>query len=163
MKKLILISIVVALFAACQSPEQEPMDDLMLKKAVKVDLCHLDEYGNYISISVSENALEAHLAHGDKYAFSPEGTYVFQYKGTYNHDYVIDYFDGVNFKGYGGYPAGDETYNYPYNQVLEGTVVDGIISGTTTYENGNTWSFTGTVDECGGIISLDGDWKLVTE
>jgi hypothetical protein len=91
----------------------------------------------------------------------PEGTYVFKYVSVYSHDYTIDFFDGVNFTGYGGYPAGAGTYSFPYNQVLAGTVVDGVISGTTTYKNGNQWSFTGTVDECGGIVSLDGNCELM--
>lgn len=97
-----------------------------------------------------------------KRPYSPEGDYVFKYSNTYSHDYTIDFFDGVNFTGYGGYPAGNVTYDFPYNQILSGTVTeDGVLSGMTTYENGGQWSFTGTVDECGGIISLDGDWELI--
>lgn len=34
--------------------------------APKVDVCHLDDMGNYILINISENAFQAHLDHGDK-------------------------------------------------------------------------------------------------
>jgi hypothetical protein len=91
------------------------------------------------------------------------GSYVFEYDGTYLHDYTILSFDGTIFTGTGGYPAGELTYSYPYNQVLAGTVVGGVLSGTSTYENGSTWDFTGTVDDCGRIISLDSPWTLITE
>jgi len=32
---------------------------------VKVDVCHIDDLGNFIKINISENAFDAHLAHGD--------------------------------------------------------------------------------------------------
>lgn len=33
--------------------------------APKVDVCHLDDMGNYILINISENAFQAHVDHGD--------------------------------------------------------------------------------------------------
>jgi hypothetical protein len=35
------------------------------KKLPKVDICHLDDDGNYVLINVNGNAEAAHLAHGD--------------------------------------------------------------------------------------------------
>lgn len=138
--------------------------DLLSKGAPdKVTICHYDaDLDEYFPISISTSASDKHMMkHGDKFLFSPEGTYTFKYAGTYSHDYIIDSFDGFNFTGYGGYPAGNATYVYPYNQILSGTVIDGELLGKTTYENGSSWIFKGVVDECGGIISLEGNWELV--
>jgi hypothetical protein len=95
--------------------------------------------------------------------YSPEGTYVFRFMNIYNHDYIIDYFDGTYFSGTGGYPAGG-----PYRtwEKIEGTVVDGHLVGLITFLPGSadgeyTWPFEGTVSECDGIISLVPDWQLV--
>ncbi len=51
-----------------QPQTQNSTERTSLAKAAKVDVCHLDEYGNYIIINISENAYDAHIAHGDKSA-----------------------------------------------------------------------------------------------
>ncbi|KAA3654382.1 MAG: hypothetical protein DWQ10_17845 [Calditrichaeota bacterium] len=42
--------------------------DALAKSGNKVDLCHMTGDGSFVIISVSQNAVDAHLAHGDKYA-----------------------------------------------------------------------------------------------
>lgn len=95
--------------------------------------------------------------------YSPEGTYVFRFMNIYNHDYIIDSFDGINFSGTGGYPAGG---TYSTWEKIEGTVIDGHLVGLITFLPGSadgeyTWPFEGAVSECDGIISLVPDWQLV--
>lgn len=92
-----------------------------------------------------------------KYPYSPEGTYSFLYLGNYSHDYVINNFDGVNFSGTGGYPAGGP---YSITEVISGTVVNGVLTGLIEYDqNDYSLVITGTVDECDGITSFDDGWE----
>lgn len=98
-----------------------------------------------------------------KLIYSPEGTYVFIFQGTWDHDYIIDSFDGTNFSGTGGYPAGG-----PYRtwEKIEGTVVDGNLVGLITFLPGSfdgvgTFPITGTVAECDGIVTLGSGWQLL--
>jgi hypothetical protein len=53
-------------------------------------LCHLDENGNYVSISVSPNALAAHLAHGDIYDMDGDGYYPENECGIMGNNTVFD-------------------------------------------------------------------------
>jgi hypothetical protein len=171
MKKLILPFLLVLFLVGCETESTDvdnqnltlELNDLKKSPKVKVDICHITGNGSYQVINISENAVPAHLNHGDKVTYSPEGVYVVSYTSgnVYMHDWNIDFFDGANFTGTGGYPAGADTYVFPYNQVLVGTVVDGVITGTTTYENGDVWSFTGQVDQSSGIISLEYPWELI--
>tara|TARA_R110001583_G_C5550677_1_gene400303 strand:- start:163 stop:690 length:528 start_codon:yes stop_codon:yes gene_type:complete len=142
-----------------QTIQQEELSVKGDKAQAKVDICHWTGK-KWVSISVAEASLDAHWAHGDKYAFSPVGSYSFLYSGLYSHDYVIDFFDGVNFSGTGGYPSGGP---YTYTEVFSGTVVDGILTGSTDYnESSYSLDITGTVDECGGNMSFDNGWEPYT-
>ena len=51
----------------------DELNDMNYKQGDKVTLCHLDEYGNYITITVAPAAVAAHLAHGDLYP-NPDGS-----------------------------------------------------------------------------------------
>ena len=163
MKKLILFSLMVALLATCQSPVDESLTgDPILKNAKKVTVCHRDQgKQEMVTIDVSINALPAHLAHGDKLAFSPQGSYVVHSAmNGFIHDWVITTFDGVNFTGVGGFPAGSED-GYSIHETLTGTVIDGVLSMTMSFvETEKPWSITGVVDQCGGIVSLDGLYTI---
>lgn len=100
-----------------------------------------------------------------KLIYSPEGTYVFRFYGTWDHDYIIDSFDGTNFSGTGGYPAGDPA-QYRTWEKIEGTVIDGNLVGLITFLPGSydgeySFEITGTVSECDGIVSVGSGWELV--
>jgi hypothetical protein len=88
MKKLhyLLASIAVLLvtITACENPsvdaeelqtiQKEELSSKPNKAQEKMDICHWTGK-KWVSISVAESSLDAHWAHGDKYAYSPEGTY----------------------------------------------------------------------------------------
>lgn len=70
MRKLIFYVALVFTFMACQNENEVDLQQLTGKssksaKKGKVDVCHLDENGEITLLNVSENALKAHLAHGD--------------------------------------------------------------------------------------------------
>ena len=72
MKKFIyLLFVSIFIFTSCnQDDEIIDLSSLnkpdTVKENLKVDICHYDEYtGEFHTINVSENAVEAHLAHGD--------------------------------------------------------------------------------------------------
>jgi len=50
------------------SPQSDFSDQFIIQKGSnkKVQICHRTENGNFVLIEISKNALEAHLAHGDK-------------------------------------------------------------------------------------------------
>ena len=68
---LLFVFVPVLIFTSCNQDEE--IIDLSslnkpdtVKENLKVDICHYDEYtGEFYTINVSENAVEAHLAHGD--------------------------------------------------------------------------------------------------
>ena len=153
----------VALLATCQSPVDESLTgDPILKNAKKVAVCHRD-FGKQelVTIDVSINALPAHLAHGDKLAFSPQGSYVVHSAmNGFIHDWVIKTFDGVNFTGVGGFPS-TASGEYYIHETLTGTVIDGVLSMTMVFvETEKPWDISGVVDQCGGIVSLDGLYTI---
>ena len=80
MKKIVyLLFVSVLIFTSCNQDEE--IIDLSslnkpdtVKENLKVDICHYDEdTGEWHTINVSENALEAHLAHGDIIGDCSEG------------------------------------------------------------------------------------------
>lgn len=95
----------------------------------KVDICHLDDEGNYITINVSVKALPAHLAHGD---YEPHcgflGTFEVHYYPSYGgdipHTMTITAFDLLagTFSGTGG----PDTAPYDYDVV--GTIVGDVVT-----------------------------------
>lgn len=70
MKKLVIMPFLLALlFVSCEK-EASSLDEQDIissyNKGLKVDLCHYDaDNDSWVTISVNENALQAHLNHGD--------------------------------------------------------------------------------------------------
>ena len=60
MKRLYIVTILMSMLAAFGAPA-------VFAGAVKVDVCHVPpgDPDNFHTITISQNALEAHLAHGD--------------------------------------------------------------------------------------------------
>ena len=71
----------------------------------KVEICHLTGNGKYVTISVAESAVPAHMAHGDMYpAMIPVGDWVVDFlfgSSHYIHEYNFD--DGTGIYPKGGY------------------------------------------------------------
>ncbi len=136
-----------------------------LARAAKVDVCHLNGDGEYITINISENAFQAHLDHGDKYTFSAKGTYVLHYTiGSVNnpHKFVFtDVDENGDFTGMGYWPLPEPIGGYIYNYVMVGHMDAVGNFEVNTFEPGHpTWTLVGTVDECGGIVSLESPWSI---
>ena len=53
---------------ACQDDGvvSNPVDVVLAKQGDKVEVCHITGNGTSVKINVSQNAVPAHLAHGDK-------------------------------------------------------------------------------------------------
>lgn len=67
MKKLLsFLTLSIFLFVSCEK-EDDPIIDLNAEKQLpKVEVCHYDEYTDtWTTIRISQNALKAHMAHGD--------------------------------------------------------------------------------------------------
>jgi hypothetical protein len=62
MRRIISVVAVAALLAAMMVATMLPA---FAVPSEKVAICHLSEEGTYEAIEVSENALAAHIAHGD--------------------------------------------------------------------------------------------------
>lgn len=76
MKKLFLFTLMLAIFAACQSPDDEIVEEeLQLKSGHKVEVCHYDaENDTWVAISVAEVAWQkAHMDHGDVLIIDADG------------------------------------------------------------------------------------------
>lgn len=170
-----LIAIFVFIFISCEKQDDsgafEPQPEYKAKgPKEKIRVCHKDEYGKYIIISINQNALPAHLNHGDLIAFPNRGTYTWNFVAgnTYEHTMEIDKMTHKTFNGYGV-----ANFNPAYTWVLEdGTFdKDGNVSFTITYTGafaGYTWYCTGTFT-CGegaqGTadgegIAPDGQWYI---
>ena len=88
MKKVILGLFVVGFtLTSCEKDVTNNSENLNYKKGDKVVLCHMDEQGNYNSISVSPQGAAAHLAHGDSYA-NPDGSC--GCSSSYLQDFSVD-------------------------------------------------------------------------
>ena len=76
----------------------------------------------------------------------------------YDHDVVINVHSDSTFTGTGGYPAGGEPYNYPYNETITGTinVTSGEVTIHSDYQNGYFYDATGTIAPDG---TMSGTWK----
>lgn len=120
MKKLLyLLGVVTCLSFLVISCETQDIDEPQLKDATvkgkkdKISICHLDEYGNWIVINVSENALPAHLAHGDMInQLTPMvGKYTVKFyqdgsaTPTSSKMIVVDVLSDGTFTGYGSMTA----------------------------------------------------------
>lgn len=139
--------------------------------APMVDVCHHTEGVNeYILIRVNENALPAHLAHGDGQPLGAvpsmdgatfgadcsivepeEFTLVGDWSlsvndGSFMHDMFIlsQDQDGV-LSGNGGYPESGSPYNPGFDWTLTGQLTGDQVSITISYSNGYIATITGTV------------------
>ena len=131
MKKIALGLLAVGLaFAGCKKEMIEytvdDLNDMNYKQSDKVALCHLDEYGNYVSISVAPAAVAAHMAHGDMYP-NPDGSC--GCAPDYSQDFSVDA-SGWNFGGNYG--------NVTYNSVDGNALLTGTASGPYTYYGDGT-------------------------
>jgi hypothetical protein len=77
MKKLLIFSLGILLFASCQKPEypNPHMDDDYDPKggSKKIDVCHKEGNGSSHIINISKSAWAAHQAHGDVRLDDPDG------------------------------------------------------------------------------------------
>ena len=164
MKKLFLPFLLAIFIIGCEKDstsfdEQNlttSIDNLKKPKKEKVDVCHLRGNGSYHVINISPNAVPAHLAHGDKLTFSPEGTYYFYYVNGATLG-GLSYFD---INPYEGNPFSGTGMNLHLNHSI--SLVGNMITHNTfsgTYHDnvtGTNLAFNGTVDQCGGITSITG-------
>ena len=72
MKYFLFLSCIILFFSCNVSDppadqDQDLNQSLQKGKPIKVDICHLDEEGNYKKISVPEKVIPLHLSHGDGY------------------------------------------------------------------------------------------------
>ena len=132
------VAIVIFTMTACEKPsiESEELQTLTETEAsnskyvnskekdkdkTKVALCHSDETGAYIATGLSPSAIQAHLAHGDKYIYSPREEWAIIKTNTANgvvqyFDVNVDSFDGTNFSGSGIYYANTAQPLEPQNR-----------------------------------------------
>jgi len=151
--------------------------------APKVDVCHIDDTGAYIKINISENAFDAHIAHGDAspgdavpdmagYEFDDEcnavelwnitGSWDLHFTatvgalGTYDHHMDVVQTDGL-VSGTGYYiPAQNFTWI-----IDSGTVSGNSVHVDLHYTGGHpaTWTttFDATIDESGQLFGIWSD------
>lgn len=197
MKKFYLLLSLITLFTFTSCQDNEIIDvDSQNKLDVekineKVDICHYDaDMGVYISINISANAVEAHMAHGDKYLYSPEGSYVIRKTidrgepyGKIIGDYYVDMgasdesgdFIGTGirtdlphgqtaaFVNFTGHVNDDGTFTVLMEQWIDNEAKTGSPQ--------NYWDLEGYIDGCSGIAEihwvsgLEGthDFSLVTD
>jgi len=171
---IILVTIIGCEKSSIEIEEMQAVqDEVLLKKneakAPKVTICHYDaDLDKYHSITISTNAEEAHMAHGDKFSFSPQGEYVFEKvkengKVAY-YDVVIEPLDeNGDFTG-SGYRAepNDKTYSVTIlgNVNETGNMTLNIAQSKLTpeyIEFHNCWILKGTVSNCSGINFIEID------
>ncbi len=115
MKKIILGIFVIGLMAIVAVPA--------FAKATKVDVCHVEGNGSYHMINISENALQAHLNHGDGLPGDVVGNMILGEDCSLEPKPILVVSSVMNFsnEGWGGWscPAGT-------------TVVEGGVSKTNT-------------------------------
>ena len=174
MKKLLyplaLMAAFAIVFVSCEkqdatAPQNEDVVYKAKKPKVKLDVCHLDDEGNWIKINISQNALKAHLGHGDMVAFPNLTSYKWYFSsgGVYVHTMYIDWIENGKFGGHGVLDS-----NPAYTWVLEDGTYDegGNITFTVIYTGayaGYTWNCTGLFAcgeetsgqelHCGGYLS----------
>ena len=141
MKKLmyfmgVFISLAFIVIACGKQDVVDPQsEDSMYKaKKDKISICHLDEYGNWITININQNALPAHLAHGDMINLLTPMV------GTYTVNFYQD-----------GSPTPTSQSKMIVTEVSDGTFMG---YGYMTTQQGFEWDIVdGTYDE-NGFISL---------
>lgn len=174
MKKLILLFTLMAgfaiLFVSCETQDDaEVLTEDALYKAKKakqkVNVCHLDDEGNYKIINISQNALPAHLAHGDMVAFPNVTSFTWEYTiGSTIHPhtmYITEMANGT-FSGHGEYNLNPTKLTW---DLVEGTYDDeGNVTFTVIFTgeiyNGEIFECTGTFS-CG--VGASGEGEGITQ
>lgn len=126
MKKVLLGLFVVGFaLTSCEKDVTNNSENLNYKKGDKVVLCHMDDQGNYNSISVSPQGAATHLAHGDTYA-NPDGSC--GCSSSYLQDFSVDAKGW--YSSYGGAPVDrrGSFFGYIYTPYINAGV-----SGPYTY------------------------------
>ena len=143
MKKIFYLLIsTVFMFTSCNNDEEiidlsTQNKSALEKGTTKVDICHYDEdTGEWHTINVSENALEAHLAHGDIIG-DCSGTLVCHWEPTENtwqsmyidDEEVDEHMSHGDFLGNCNDNPIDEEYTYiPDNNFEEALFVKGYVT-----------------------------------
>ncbi|MGW8178146.1 MAG: hypothetical protein ACWGQW_05125 [bacterium] len=109
--------------------------------AQKVDVCHLDEYGVYHRINVSENALPAHFEHGDSRPGDPyQGMFGYVFGPECEPQFAFVAVDG-DWRGESGIAG---TMGYWFNMTLSQDS-NGNVTGSINYDIGVNRTVTGYV------------------
>ena len=180
------IAIVIVTITACekssiesdefQTLQEQEVSNIQLasKPKTKVRLCHADETGAYIATGLSPKAVQAHLAHGDKYVYSPKEEWAIIKTNVDNgavtyFDVNVDSFDGTNFSGSGTYYANTAPPWDPPNLVPTGLTIWGTVDNTNGdmdiflrwdltnivgFPRSITFNFGGTSCMCSGINEI---------
>ena len=79
MKKFVLFVFAAGLmlFGCKKETIQATQDQLdpTFKNDGKVNICHVDEYGNHFVLNINANAVNGHVGHGDVYDMDGDGYY----------------------------------------------------------------------------------------
>lgn len=77
MKKIGLFTMITFLLLSCSKDQvEQEAANLEMHPSTRennVSVCHQDEFGNYFVININENALAAHLRHGDAHLVDADG------------------------------------------------------------------------------------------
>ena len=79
MKNSIYLLVFLLMTLGCSKDSNDPITESVSEtetldtRGVKVDVCHVDEDGNWHVINISQSALPAHLAHGDVHLVDNDG------------------------------------------------------------------------------------------
>jgi len=167
---MILVTIVACEQASIEMEELQAIEkvEISAKPTAKVTICHYDaDLDNYHSITISANAEEAHLAHGDKYPTenpSPVGSFVALSSGKYTWDMSITTFnpDTFEFTGTGKHPAGADVYKFEVE--FNGTIDNGNhLNGLLFHGSAPYHVMEGTINSCGAVEVLEGKWTIIVD
>jgi hypothetical protein len=153
----------VALLAACaDSPTAPDQVRPMMAAVQRVDVCHLDDQGNYKRITIADAAYDNHIAHGDKAAVGPlvlPATTTFSASAAYSSTFsAARAFDGSLTTSWnaGGDPGQWIEVNFGSPQPLLGmeAVVDQSPAGNTNHDISldGAYSFSWTGYTQGGAV-----------
>lgn len=153
-----------------QSGELRPdSSEANLKAQQQYVICHLDEDGNWNVITVNENALPAHLGHGDEFYWNFPDVATYQWSVTIDdneHHLTLNITEVGNnyFSGYGVdhyYSPDDKAFTIADGDINN----DGSVSFTVDYDDDTITDFNVVGSfECGvGITGsiLDEDGNII--
>jgi hypothetical protein len=116
-----------------------------LKGSMQYTICHLDDDGTWIVITVNENALPGHMAHGDEFywEFPEVAVYNWNYTLadglTHMNTMTVTYVDDESFEGYGT----DNFYEGGEDWVIDNGTIngDGSVTFTVNYNDSGIEDF----------------------